>query len=291
MEKIGRRPKVYIGSGTNVKGGIRSRLGNYRRQDTIPFLVEKAIKDGYTITQMALLCSIPRPVDSLQTITRTFVIALEATFSFMLRAMRTTVGDYGMSSSCLWDLKSLEYDGLCTHCALTESIAFPPGVTNEEHEAAAAERLAKARQCSRDTQIKTRAAKTYYCSICKIAKPSQHQLDLHNATPRHRHNAAPRDVQEAAMMSDPAKPFRCTVCCMAFPIAYKLERHENSERHKAKVEALAEAEPAVSLKKPRSSRVPMSAQTRALLKEIKSRRNIREAAAAASLMKSSSELD
>lgn len=75
---------------------------------------------------------------------RLLFLALEATFSYMLWAMRTVHKDYGMTHICPWDYKTLEYDGLCSHCCLFEGIVGDFELSAEELEELAAQ-MAKIR--------------------------------------------------------------------------------------------------------------------------------------------------
>jgi hypothetical protein len=49
LEKHGCRSKIYIGSSTNTVSGVRHRFGQYRRLETLPHYVKKAVDEGYTI--------------------------------------------------------------------------------------------------------------------------------------------------------------------------------------------------------------------------------------------------
>lgn len=97
-------------------------MGNYRRGDNLPDLVQNALHEGYKIAHIGLICWISLPPVSLQPTIRVLFIALEAAFSYIFWAMRTVNKDYGMSSICLWDRTTLEYDGCCSHCCLNEMI-------------------------------------------------------------------------------------------------------------------------------------------------------------------------
>jgi hypothetical protein len=63
---------------------------------------------------------------------------MEATFSYVFWAMRTTKRDYGMSQICPWPLDTFEYNGLCSHCSLREGVSGDFDLTPEEIEATAA---------------------------------------------------------------------------------------------------------------------------------------------------------
>jgi hypothetical protein len=120
LEKPGFCPRIYIGSGTEAIEGVTSRLRQYNRGDKLPLYIEKAVKEGYTINHIGLLCwtSIPPAVS--QARIRLLFLALKATFSYIFWAVRVVNKDYGMSHICLWDTELLEYDSLCSHCCLRE---------------------------------------------------------------------------------------------------------------------------------------------------------------------------
>jgi hypothetical protein len=53
--------------------------------------------------------------------------------------MRTTKRDYGMSQICPLAIDTLPYDGLCSHCCLSEGVSGDFDLTPEELDAKAAE--------------------------------------------------------------------------------------------------------------------------------------------------------
>ena len=122
LEKPGCGPKVYIGSGTDSKYGVKNRFSHYDSGIALPFLVEKTLKEGYTIVHKGLPCWTSIPSAALQPGIRLLFLALEATFTYIFWAMRTVNKDYGMSHICLWDSHTLEWDSLCSHCCLIEGI-------------------------------------------------------------------------------------------------------------------------------------------------------------------------
>lgn len=109
LEKPGHKSKIYVGSGTNSKSGVWSRLQFYVRGYDLPKFVKKALDDGYHVGYKGLLCRCPIPARPLQPTVRTFFILLEAALAFVFWAMYATKGDYGVSSTCPWDRASLEH--------------------------------------------------------------------------------------------------------------------------------------------------------------------------------------
>ena len=143
MEKCHCRPRIYIGSGTNSRDGLKARFRDYKTDGgrELPRYVEKSFEEGYKIVHKAPLCCIPKPSASLEPKLRLLSLALEATFAYMLWAMKTVSRDYGMAHICLWDRSDLEWDGLCSHCSLFEGIPGDFGLTAEEIEALSAEKM------------------------------------------------------------------------------------------------------------------------------------------------------
>jgi hypothetical protein len=90
----------YISVARQKKIDVHRRILNYRRGDNLPDLVKKALKEGYKITHVGLICWIPLPLMSLQPSIRILFVTLEAAFSYIFWAMRTVNMDYGMSSMC-----------------------------------------------------------------------------------------------------------------------------------------------------------------------------------------------
>jgi len=98
LEKPHYRPRIYIGSGTNCRT-LRARFYDYDGLRELPRYVEKSNKEGYEIMHKPPLCWIPMPSASLEPKLRLLLVALEATFAYMLWAMRTASRDYGMRIS------------------------------------------------------------------------------------------------------------------------------------------------------------------------------------------------
>ncbi|KAL2359687.1 hypothetical protein RJZ56_007465 [Blastomyces dermatitidis] len=59
-------------------------------------------------------------------------------------------GNYRMGHICFWDREKLEYDGVCSHCALDEGIRGEFDLSPEEYEIYAKEREIKHREIHRD---------------------------------------------------------------------------------------------------------------------------------------------
>jgi hypothetical protein len=86
LEKFGRCPKIYVGSGANTRAGVSERLDqNDSRGKYTPRCVAKAIDAGYLITHKGLLCWAPIPSSALVPLLRVLFLALEAIFTCVSR--------------------------------------------------------------------------------------------------------------------------------------------------------------------------------------------------------------
>jgi hypothetical protein len=80
------------------------------------------------------------PTAALQPALRLLFMAVEAFFANVFWAMRTPKGgDYGMAQICPWSLDMLDWDGLCSHYALSEDVVGDFDLSPEELETKAAE--------------------------------------------------------------------------------------------------------------------------------------------------------
>ncbi|KAK0516096.1 hypothetical protein JMJ35_002130 [Cladonia borealis] len=85
----------------------------------MPRFIDKALEDGYTIVQKALLCSSPIPTpDNILKFRITFV-AVEAALTCIFDAFRHHEKGYG--DLCPWSRDLFEWTGLCSHSPLLEA--------------------------------------------------------------------------------------------------------------------------------------------------------------------------
>ena len=121
LEKRSSRPTIYIGSGTNVKGGVSARPDQYDKGIYVPMRVARAMEDGYVIVHKGLLCSVPVPATAMVPILWVLFTALETTFTFIFRALFSKKDfGYGIVDICLWARDSLEYNSLYSYSPLME---------------------------------------------------------------------------------------------------------------------------------------------------------------------------
>lgn len=226
LEKSGCRPKIYIGSGTQSRQGVRTRMTCYENAtSTLPELVRRALQDEYKVTHIGLICWIPLPSAVQVPAIRCLFIIMEVAFTCMFWAMAAANKSHQLSSFCLWDSATLSYDGLCSHCCLNETIQGAEDIlTEEELEAQAAQRLAVHNAHNKVSEAKIRAAKTYYCNTCKVAVVSEYRLGQHFETPGH--------INREAEMAGTRKPWKCIPCNKPFLTRAHLDRHKKTQKHR-----------------------------------------------------------
>jgi hypothetical protein len=259
LEKLGRPPKTYTGSGTGARDGIAGRWGCYDRQVELPHRVKAALEDGYIITHKGLICWAPKPSPGMVFLERVLMKALESFFSLFFWTMESE-DDYGMPSLCPWPLDSLPYGGLCSHVALKEGVrGYAERLSAEQIVAKELEEFTRWQDTreemkevflarSRTSKKKAIENKTYACHTCGFAFNSQWTLDRHNELPSHIEkvsgNIRPRvnPNQYAWQANNKAmKRYYCKICDRAFGTTQKLNRHNKTETHQNNVKALAEA--------------------------------------------------
>lgn len=228
LEKKGCRFIIYIGSGTDSRNSVSSRFRCYDRRDGLPMYVEKALKNGYTITHKGLLCWSPIPAVGTRYPIVALFLTLEALFAIVFWAMKSRTKDYGMPHLCPWPIETLGYDGACSHTALAEGIRGQlDGLTAEQIAAKEVEmndrRLAQQRArnsanyyklktedfpkwqaqrramaaqrdpeekkaTAKKTRAKAIATKKYACSACGSSFADSNELNKHNQTKKHLSN-------------------------------------------------------------------------------------------------------
>jgi hypothetical protein len=249
LEKLGHRPKVYVGSGTNKTAGVSLRMYSYDSHTNLPVYVEQALNDGYAITSKGLLCWAPIPKLANVYLYRLAFLALESMFASVLWAMRSRKKDYGVPILCPWSIEDLAYDGLCSHTALMEGIKgkqddltddFTPAEITVKIEECRAWKRQVDKKHSAATKRKAIDSKKYYCKVCRQASNSQWQLDRHNATKLHRKKASgntklsPMLVWERRNIA--TRKFVCVTCDdRAFGSKQKQRVHLASQAHKDRV--------------------------------------------------------
>lgn len=249
FEKSGRPFKIYVGSATAKKGGVRRRMSNYDYETVISDSVKGALKDGYKITHKGLLCWAPIPTASKVYKLRVVFLALEAACSVILWAMKNPTKNYGMPNMCPWPKDSLFHNGLCTHSSLIEGIdGEPNGLTDEEIEAKGAELEKRYKDWRNAYKARVRAmaknTSRYRCKLCDVPFFDSTALNAHKLTKKHLDN-----VQGTGkVVKDPVgkarknqnreeKRFHCDICDVSALSQGNLNAHYRTEKHKNNAEA------------------------------------------------------
>ena len=222
LEKPGCRPKIYVGSGTNAYVGVTSWFGCYNTDTNLPQLVKLALDDGFRIEHKGLLCWVQMPAAKDMFVVRVLFLAIEAAFSTVLWAMQSRTKDYGLPPLCPWFLDGVEYDGCCSHSALTEGISGEEdGLTVEQIAVKHVEMVAR-RAAANSARYYDRKAND---------PETHHALQLHYAKNRTNEQNA-ESLRNSRKKAKLEKRFACDVCHEAFSNSYELNRHYDSKRHK-----------------------------------------------------------
>ncbi|KAK4951845.1 carbamoyl-phosphate synthase (glutamine-hydrolyzing) cpa2 [Elasticomyces elasticus] len=273
LEKLGCRPKIYVGSGTQVVKGVKGRLDQYDNEQSLPQYVQAALDEGFTITFKGLLCWMPIPAFAQVYAYRGLILTLETALAAVLWAMRSKVKHYGMPAVCHWTLSELEYDGCCSHNPLMEGITGvnPEELTAEQLTIVARIRaekqdevrkyMAKAQAEFRErmgadhmAEIKKRSndkieeSGKYACNPCNHAFRDAHALAEHKLTEKHLNKVAgitkerkqPRDKRRQDQ-NRAEKRYYCGTCDYSATQKQGLDKHLVTPRHLKKVEKAATA--------------------------------------------------
>jgi hypothetical protein len=273
LEKIGQRPKIYIGCSFNI-AGMNTRFSSYNNGHAIPHWVQQALYDKYTITYKGVLCWTPIPDPSNRFPTRALLLLLETVFSVVFWAMCSRTKSYGMPVLPSWELDTFEYDGCCGHVAISEGVrGEEDGLTARQIAIKEAEmdkrykqqmRLGgqkyyqkvkagefpgwyeRKRATNKKSHAKVKKSKKWYCKPCDKAFYSQYWLNDHKTRSIHlnkvnNHQYARPDKQRKIEEAKAAKTFYCSICDSARASASDLKRHKKGPRHLKRAAAIAEA--------------------------------------------------
>ncbi|KAM0504178.1 hypothetical protein ACHAP8_002583 [Fusarium lateritium] len=223
LKKPGCAPAIYIGSGTGSKYGVSQRLSGHRAGNACPYYVDKAKRDGFAITHMALLVSCPIPAPADQPRLRVLLHLLEAAFHAIFWCLRPRDAPYGIEHLAPWSPDSYPWDGLCSHTPMSEGAQVRKGdlgLTAEQLEAMAA--MVKA---------KDRAYQANYGKALR-ANPTPEYIARTRANNIKQAPATKIRQQEAVTN----QTYRCCVCNVPCRDAASLDRHNKTKRHKKKTE-------------------------------------------------------
>lgn len=222
LTKAGHRAKLYIGSATAFNQGAYARVKQYQEGNPLPQLVSKAIEEGYEISHHGLLCSMPQPTWLPY---RLLMVLLEAVFTYIFRAMRPVFPI--MLQLSPWPTAMLDYDGICTHCALTDGILGDFELSDEQLADQAADMADKFKKLKAQnaTNYHYKQMATNYDEYMtdaneRVARSRENNPELHRETERARNH---RIIA--------AKTHYCPVCDEAFSRQLLLEEHLNCKEH------------------------------------------------------------
>jgi hypothetical protein len=231
LEKSGCRPKVYVGSGTDARRGVRPHFDGYDKgldSKVVPKYVAAALKDGYEITHKGLLCWIDLPTPALAPLLRLVFYALESTFALSFWAMHSTTKNYGYGKHiCLWDRDLLDWDGLCSHSALIETPVGDYDLSAEELEVKAAAQRERSKENTKISHARQKAADPQTFNAKMRAN-----MRRHVARDRKRYNAKMRawKAKKVAKAHATAQ-FKCKPCNRTYNDQAALDRHFKTDKH------------------------------------------------------------
>jgi hypothetical protein len=159
MEKEGKCPREYVGSGTEANEGFDRRRTTYKPPlniDTLPRYVAESIREGYRITHVGVLVSGPLPTAAQVPKFRLFYVAVEATLTLWFWGFKSRSRDPADVAACGWDLGAFRYDGLCSHSAFTEGVKGNFNLTAEQLETIATKRKALKSESSAEFRARSR---------------------------------------------------------------------------------------------------------------------------------------
>lgn len=135
LEHPHKKPLIYVGQSTSLRGGIKTRLGSHYAADIVSAkFVKGALKDGYAISHSAPLwyCRIPHRKHHAWL--RVLITVLEATFSCFLWSMPRADRHYGFRNCSPFRRRQFSYGGCCSHSPLLETYRYKGvDLTDEQH--------------------------------------------------------------------------------------------------------------------------------------------------------------
>lgn len=227
LQKPDADPCVYIGSATSAKAGVRGRWYDYDRKRNLPYYIQRALDNGYDITQKGLLMWCPLPSAAKLPTLRLLFLAMEAMFALYFWAMQSPTKDYGMSGFCPWPKGAFAYQGLCSHSAMREGVEADFDLTQEQLEEMAAVVKEKNRQYMAEYHLRARLEDP-------VKDRERHRINAE----RFRKNSYEKYLAKFARYAEKQKEqkaFYCELCDHASTKPYEHNRHLQSKRHLKKV--------------------------------------------------------
>ncbi|CAA9957731.1 ATP synthase protein [Pyrenophora teres f. maculata] len=264
-ELDGRKPRLYIGSGTNAETGGAERLKEYEKEDgnNLPRMLKRAVAQGFRKTHTTLLAWSDIPTPGLVPTARQRYLALEGVFQMVFFASIYNNYEPEWVDFAPWCREDIEWDPLCSHISLNERArgrfdlpfevleeytASIRRARKEKHRLSAARFLAKNPDHCK-AQVKARVARDkassrFACTLCNKALQSAVALKSHNNSQAHKEavrvanggkpippTAAATWSANFVAMVRAEKRHYCTVCDKVYNHNAHLLQHYKSNLH------------------------------------------------------------
>jgi ribosomal protein L37AE/L43A len=268
-EKDGRKPRLYIGSGTNERDGVGARLENYNEPyNTLPLCVLRAIQQGFRKTHTTLLCWSNTPAAGIVPRIRQRYLGMEGIFQMIFFASNYNVMEPTWSPLVPWSREDVEWEPLCTHVSLNERCVGDLNISAEDLERLAVDRRQRRAENSlrssrkhrvsraireKESLKNTKALGIHKCSPCNKTFTKPFLLKRHETSDVHKENvatiasggivqpsAAALLAAKRATQARADKQHFCDMCEKAFGRRSHLERHYGTQLHLDKA-AVADA--------------------------------------------------
>ena len=253
LTKSHSKTKLYIGSGSNGAGGLRTRMSDYNCGRRIPQRVGKALENGYVISHKGILAHFPKPSPADVPRHRALCLALEGIFISLFCTAPVNTGP----EISKWTRSCVEWDGLNTNSPFREPIIGDLELSAEQLEAIAASRKERIRAQMRERDAKypervkewtrRKSAKRkangkldasrwarkdsgiHHCDVCDRSFEAPSALRRHNIGLPHLRRA--EAAATGISLTD------CPLCDFTSKTFQQLRKHKESEKHKRNVAA------------------------------------------------------
>ncbi|PPJ54637.1 hypothetical protein CBER1_07673 [Cercospora berteroae] len=210
--------KIYTGSAADAMLGVYARMRQHDRHQNEPLHVQQILDDGYQIAHKGFLIRFKHSTDPTEVYyDKTLSLGREGSSDCIFSTQNGPGSFVGLASLERWsrDTHTFEYEGLYSHSAFREATEKHLNLSDEEKEAAAAERkehtrlyklgwrqgvrdnpnekhvatkerTKKNRKATREaTDAIARASRKWYCSLCDFPAPDNAGLRKHNGGKGH----------------------------------------------------------------------------------------------------------
>ncbi|QGI75872.1 hypothetical protein CEK25_000778 [Fusarium fujikuroi] len=273
LKKNGEKPRVYIGSGTNMTHGLRGRLRTYKGpvDQTTPKAMAQSYAAGFKLTHTTLLCWTPIPELVVRYKAQCRMLLVEGLFQMVFFAQSYSRAEPLWLPYVPWSRSQIQWEPLCRHTSWNEFVKDECDLTDEQLREAEDRRAVYTRErknrSSRlwiaknrehyNTQHKryienNRASEVYKCSFCDYVADSPSLLTKHQTSKRCKAAAESLQTGIPVLRSDLAivtaqadaqakslEVFRCQICNRSFSRIWSLKGHYmNNKTHLAKEQAI-----------------------------------------------------